>query len=79
MFKITEINGKPNSYSKKSFLLTSPDDLDKLPKVGVKGTQNSPDDSVVDEPCAVGSEALLVYNGLTEVYILTPDNEWVKM
>ena len=52
MFKITSIGGKPNSYSQKEYLLTNISDLDKLPKYGIRGTLNDPNDSVVDEPCA---------------------------
>ena len=79
MFKITQINGKPNSYSQKQYLLGSLDDLTKLPKVGVRGTMNDVNDSVADEPCAVGSQAVYCDGTVTEVYILTPHNEWVKM
>ena len=54
-------------------------DIDKLPKYGIRGTLNDPNDTVVDEPCAYGSTAMVVTGSLTEVYILTPNNEWVKM
>ena len=40
---------------------------------------NDPNDSVADEPCAVGSEAIYADGTTTEVYILTPNNEWVLM
>ena len=79
MFKITSIGAKPNSYSQKEYLLTDISDIDKLPKYGIRGTLNDPNDSVVDEPCAYGSTAMVVTGSLTEVYILTPNNEWVKM
>ena len=79
MLKITEINGKPNSYNKKQYILGDISDLDKLPKVGIRGTMNDPNDSVADEPCAVGSEAIYADGTTTEVYILTPNNEWVLM
>ena len=78
-FKITGINGKPNSYSQKEYLVTNADDINKLPRVGIRGTQEAENDTVVNEPCAVGSTALLVTGIVTEAYILTPNNEWVKM
>ena len=79
MFKITSIGGHANSYSQKEYLLTDILDLDKLPKYGIRGTLNDPNDSVSDEPCAYGSTAMVCTGSLTEVYILTPNNEWVKL
>ena len=79
MFKITSIGGHANSYSQKEYLLTDISDIDKLPKCGIRGTLNDPNDSVADEPCAYGSTAMVATGSLTEVYILTPNNEWVKM
>lgn len=79
MFKITSIGGHANSYSQKEYLLTDISDLGKLPKYGIRGALNDPNDSVIDEPCAYGSTAMVVTGSLTEVYILTPNNEWVKL
>ncbi len=79
MFKITEINGKPNSYSQKTFLLTDVSDLTKLPTSNRKGTQNNPNDTVSDDYCAIGSTAMVCTGSSTDVYILTPNDEWVKM
>lgn len=79
MFKINTINGKPNAYNQKEYLLTDVADLDKLPKYGIRGTQADPMDSVADEPCAYGSTAMVCTGTSTDVYILTPDNEWTKM
>lgn len=78
-FKITAINGRPNAYNQKEYVLTDVTQIDLLPKYGVRGQMNDPQDSVADEPCAYGSTALVVTGGQTDVYILTPDNEWVKM
>ena len=79
MFKISTINGKPNAYNQKEYLLTDVADLDKLPKYGIRGTQNDEMDSVADEPCAYGSPAMVVTGTSTLVYVLTPDNEWTLM
>ena len=79
MFAITKVHGKTNSYAHREFLLNSLDDLDKLPRYGVRGTQNNPDDTVADEPCAIGSEATIVTGTDTYMYILTPDNQWTPM
>lgn len=78
-FKIIGANGKPNSYLQKEYLLTNAEDVSKLPRVGIKGTQEICNDTVTNDPCAVGSTALVVTGAVTEAYILTPDNEWVKM
>lgn len=79
MFKITSIGGHASSYSQKEYLLTDISDIDKLPKYGIRGTQADPMASVADKPCAYGSTAIVCTGSLTEVYILTPNNEWVKM
>ena len=78
-FKIIGANGNPNSYLQKEYLLTNAEDVNKLPRVGIKGTQEICNDTVTNDPCAVGSMALVVTGTVTEAYILTPDNEWVKM
>lgn len=78
-FKITQINGKPNSYSQKEYLLNDVSEISKLPRVGIRGTMNDPQDSVADEPCAYGSTAMVCTGSATLVYILTPDNEWTLM
>lgn len=76
--KITAINGQANSSDTKEFLLTTTDEIKLLPKNGVVGTLETAD-TVTNKPCAIGSTAMVVNSTSTEVYILTPDNEWVKM
>lgn len=78
-FKITAINGKPNAYNQKEYLLTDENQINLLPRYNVRGQLNDPNDSVVNEPCAYGSTAMVCTGSLTEVYILTPNNEWVKL
>ena len=78
-FKIIGVNGQSNYYSQKEYLLTNAEDVKKLPRSGIKGTQEIYNDTVTNDPCAVGSTALLVTGTVTEVYILTPNNEWVKI
>lgn len=78
-FSITTYNGMPNSPETKEYLCTSLDDLAKLPRYGIRGTQNVDNETVDDDPCAIGSEALICTGTSTEVYKLTPDNEWTKM
>lgn len=75
---ITAINGRPN-YNQKEYLLTDASQIDLLPRYGIRGTQNDPNNTIVDEPCGYGSSAMVCSGGFTEVYILTPDNEWVLM
>nr|DAL67428.1 MAG TPA: hypothetical protein [Caudoviricetes sp.] len=76
--KITAINGQANSSDTKEFLLTTTDEIKLLPKNGIEGTLIT-DETVINKPCAIGSTAMVVNSVSTEVYILTPDNEWVKM
>lgn len=66
---------RPLSGSKKVFICTSVDDIAKLPRYGIKGTQTGCAD-VHNKPCDYGSTAI-VKTG--EVYMLWPDNEWSPM
>lgn len=77
--KIIEINGKPNYYSQKQYLLNDIDEIHNLPRVGFKGKINDPNDTVINEPCAFGSTAVVCTGSSTEVYILNSDNNWTKM
>lgn len=77
--KIIGCNGAPNSSIQKEYLLTDISDISKLPRAGIRGTLQNTKDTVTNDPCAVGSTALIVTSTTTEVYILTPNNEWVKM
>ena len=76
--KITAINGQANSTDTKEFLLTSVTEIAMLPKYGIYGTLVT-DDTVTNKPCAIGSTAMVCTGTSTDVYILTPDNEWTKM
>ena len=78
-FSITTYNGVPNSKETKEYLCTSTSDLAKLPREGIRGTQNLEDETVNDDPCAIGSTAMVCTGTSTDVYILTPDNEWTLM
>ena len=78
-FKITTNNGNPNASNQREYLLTDISQVALLPRYGIRGTQNDPNDTVADEPCAYGSTAMVVTGTMTLVYILTPDNEWVMM
>lgn len=79
MFAITKAHGKINSYAHREFLLSDISDLEKLPRNGIRGTQNNPNDTVADDPCAIGSKAIVCTGYLTEIYILNPENKWIKM
>lgn len=71
-------NGK-YAHNYKDYLLTDISQLDLLPRYGIRGTINDPNDSEADEPCAYGSKATVVTGSMTNIYILTPNNEWTKM
>ena len=77
--KITKCNGTPNSSMQKEYMITDVLDIAKLPRVGIRGAIQDVKDTVINDPCSYGSTALLVTGETTEVYILTPNNEWVKM
>lgn len=75
--KLTFINGKSNSYIHKEYLCDSEDDIVLLPKYGIKGNINDSNDTNCNEPCAIGSIALVV--ATSDLYILAPNNEWTKL
>ena len=71
------INNHANHYALKQFICDSMDDIAKLPKYGVRGVIESSYDLTINDPCAVGSTALVC--GSSKVYILTPSNEWKEL
>lgn len=75
---IMMVNGFPNSTIKKDFICDSVDDIEKLPKYGVRGSIENISDLTINNPCAIGSTALICDSGdgSSAVYILTPSNEW---
>ena len=81
MFKVTKSQWSVCG-SQKEFICTSADDLAKLPKFGIKGTQV--DDSYNynehdNESVMYGSIAMVCDGATSEMYILTPDNNWTKI
>lgn len=79
MINITACNGVPNSPDIKEYLLSSVDEIDKLPRDGVRGQQEFGDETGINDPCAIGSTAMVATGSSTEVYILSSENEWIKM
>lgn len=75
---IMMVNGRPNSYVLKEYICDTVDDIAKLPKYGIRGTVKKSSNRQINEPCAIGSTALVCDdgNGSASVYILTPSNEW---
>ena len=60
------------------YLCSSLDDINKLPKYNVEGTQEG--DAFHNVPCGYRSMAM-VCDGVNETafYILNPENNWVKL
>lgn len=75
---IMTVNGQPNSYALREYVCDSIDDVAKLPKYGIRGTFDDSKDFIINDPCAIGSMALVCDggNGSCAVYILSPSNEW---
>jgi len=76
-YKIIAINGQINSSDLKEFICQDENDITKLPRYGINGTQESEYDTVSNQPCAIGSKAIVC--STSNVYILSPDNAWVKL
>ena len=80
--KLNAINGKLNSFSVREYIVDTTDDIALLPRYGIKGTMNVDiSDKVSNDPCDIGSTALVCRNsnGKSEIWILSPCNEWVKL
>lgn len=76
-FKNTMINGHPTQSNLREYICQSVDDIAKLPRCGIPGTQESTNDGYSNEPCAIGSTAVVV-NG-SRVFVLAPNNEWAEV
>ena len=70
---IIEINVNPALTYIKRFMLLTVDEVSKLPRQGIKGSLDDTDDPNKNDPCGIGSEAI-VKTG--EIYMLWPDNTW---
>lgn len=68
-----EINGNPARPDIKRFMCLTVDGIKQLPRQGIPGTMDDSDDPDINDPCGIGSEAI-VKTG--EIYLLWPDNEW---
>ena len=77
-FRVTRIISRnPVKGNVNEYICKEESDIEKLPRVNIPGTQ---EDSKVDNaPCWYGSIALLCTGSVTDVYALTPDNQWTKM
>lgn len=78
MFKRYKTGQYPIVNGVCEFLCSSLDDIPKLPRYDIPGTQDG--DAFDNTPCGYRSVAM-VCDGVnpTELYILNPENNWVKI
>lgn len=76
-FGITKVNSHPAYSNLKEFICQSEADISKLPTSTTYGTQADVGDESINDPCAIGSTAIIP-NPLT-MYVLSPDNTWQKV
>lgn len=69
-------SGYPIPHDVKSYICTSEDDIQNLPRVGILGKS---DHDISNAPCWYGSEAVIADGTSTKVYVLNADNVWTKM
>lgn len=72
---IIEVNGNPARSDIKRFMLETVSEISSLPRQGIDGTLDDTNNPHINEPCGIGSEAI-VKTG--EVYMLWPDNTWAE-
>ncbi len=75
--KLISINNTPNVSEKREYLCDKEDEIALLPKYNIKGRILDDEDSVCDNPCSIGSMAFVCET--SNIYILSPSNEWVKL
>lgn len=72
-------NQGPHYRNVKAYICDTPDDINKLPRVGVKGTQvlNDGEDDIDNAECNYGSEATVVspFGG----FVLNASNQWKQI
>ena len=69
----TNVDGNIVKYS-----CTSEDDIAKLPRFGIRGTQSNCLDKEND-PCGYDSKAILYTDSSTKLYVLRVTNEWKEV
>ena len=76
MFKIVKIHNHTNVPGRLvEYTCTSEDDIPKLPRFGIRGTQTDCMEKEND-PCGYGSIAVVYTDSNTKAYTLRADNEW---
>ena len=76
MFRIVKIHNHTNVDGKLVYYTcTSEDDIAKLPRFGIRGTQTGCMDKEND-PCGYGSEATVSTTSSTKLFHLNALNEW---
>lgn len=60
------------------YTCTSEEDVPKLPRFGIRGTQTDCPDKEND-PCGYGSEAIVYTDSNTIPYTLNAINEWIEV
>ena len=76
-FGITKVNQHPAYSNLKEFICQSEADISKLPTSTTYGIQADVGDESINDPCAIGSTAIIP-NPLM-MYVLSPDNTWQKV
>lgn len=76
-FGVTKVNSYPVHSNLKEFICQSEADISTLPTSTTYGTQADVGDESINDPCAIGSTAIIP-NPLT-MYVLSPDNTWQKV
>ncbi len=77
MFVRFKTSQHPKVNGVNEYLCSSIADIDKLPKYDIPGTQEG--DAFHNVPCGFRSTAMVCDGASTEVYILNPENNWVKL
>ena len=76
-FTVEKVNDHPAKSNLKDYICQTSSDIAKLPRFGVLGTLENPEDPRVNDPCAIGSTAFVIEN--STVFMLDLNNTWVQL
>lgn len=79
MFRVVSIHAHTNVEGNiVKYSCTSEDDIPKLPRFGIRGTQNDCLDKE-NNPCGYDSKAILYTDTSTKLFVLRVTNEWKEV
>ncbi len=74
MFSVTKVGNEISSRYVREFIADTVADINKLPRIDIRGTQNLIEDDGIDDPVHAGSSCIVLED--SSVWMLGNDNIW---